>query len=76
MQQSDSTVAVCIQAGEVGTFVNTAECASPQLMKETPRGLRAGTSQMLNLPVKHEMKNKYILTIIGSWCIRFNLFLL
>lgn len=34
------------------TFVNTAVCASPQLMKETPRGLRPGTLQTLNLPVR------------------------
>lgn len=35
----------------VRTIVNTAVCASPQLMKHTPRGLRAGTIQTLNLPV-------------------------
>lgn len=46
------------RTGDVCTFVNTAECASPQLMKETPRGLRAGTIQMLNLPVKDDKKWK------------------
>lgn len=49
------------------TSVNTAECASPQLIKETPRGLRAGTTQMLNLPVK-EMKWWYMMQAGALHC--------
>lgn len=53
------------KTGEVCTSVNTAECASPQLMKETPRGLRAGTAQMLYLPVR-EKKWWYIWVLIQT----------
>lgn len=64
------------ETSDVCTSVNTAECASPQLIKETPRGLRAGTTQMLNLPVKENKlwkmcvlikQIKCVWTVGGSW---------
>lgn len=39
------------RSAEGRTIVNTAVCASPQLMKVTPRGLRAGTMQTLKFSV-------------------------